>query len=104
MEKTARIIIGLLSLIPLIFWANAIAHYWNLPLFNSGQYFEMLGIANLCLLVYFLYKLLEIETIGSRSKLLWIIRFLIAGFIAMPIFWYYFILQKEEYALFNENE
>ena len=103
MNKAITIITGIISFLPLISWGVLLGHFL---LFDTFLFFpvalgEVTIIATLALILYFTYKLITIETIPIWSKLLWFFRFLITGFIAMPFFWYYFILHEEKYARFE---
>ena len=100
-----RIALGVITLLLVLPWINSILTYFlGFYLFPDLYGFRSTSLLYLLLLAYYIYRVIGIETIGKRSKSLWIIRFLLVGFISMPIFWYFFIWKKEEYALFSEEE
>ncbi|MEM6806892.1 MAG: hypothetical protein AAF696_36160 [Bacteroidota bacterium] len=102
----ARIILGVLTLLislpPINFFISFFLHFSILPFSLNLGVFS--GIIYLGLLIYYMMKVLDVETLGTRSKTLWVIRFILVGFISMPIFWYFFVWQKEEYALFLDED
>ncbi|MCB0845259.1 MAG: hypothetical protein KDE26_18545 [Bacteroidetes bacterium] len=103
MKKAIIIITGIILFLPILLWVILLGYYlgYQEVFFFQGTLFNVLAISNVGVLIYFTYKLITIETIPIWSKLLWFFRFLITGFIAMPFFWYYFILHEEKYARFE---
>ena len=105
-DYLARIILGiftlLISLPPINFFTSFFLNISIIPFaLNLGVF---TGIIYLGLLIYYMIRVLDVETLGTRSKTLWVIRFILVGFISMPIFWYFFVWQKEEYALFLDED
>ncbi len=98
-----RYLLGLLSIIPLLIFLSVLFPWpgktsqWYLGF--QGTY--GLGVLTLIILIYYWMRVWRIPTIGAGSKLLWSMRFLLTGFIALPIFWYFFILKAETYAEFE---
>ena len=104
-EYVLRIALGLITLILVLPIFNAIfAYFLGFYLFPIFYDFRSSSLFYLILVTYYIYRVIRVETIGQRSKTLWIIRFILVGFISMPIFWFFFIWRKEEYALFSEEE
>lgn len=104
-EYVLRIALGVITLLLILPWINSILTYFlGFYLFPSLYGFRSTTLFYLLLLAYYIYLLIGVETIGRKSKTLWIIRFILVGFISMPIFWYFFVWRKEEYALFSEEE
>ncbi|MEL6255161.1 MAG: hypothetical protein AAFR87_24340 [Bacteroidota bacterium] len=100
-----RIALGIITLLLVLPWINSILTYFlGFYLFPDLYGFRSTTFFYLLLLAYYIYRVMGIETIGRRSKTLWIIRFILVGFISLPIFWYFFIWKKEEYALFSDAE
>ncbi|MEM9986336.1 MAG: hypothetical protein AAF804_14685 [Bacteroidota bacterium] len=101
-----RYLLGLVSLIPLLIFLTAILPWPGQPsqwhLGYQGTY--GLGILTLIILIYYWIRVWQVPTIGSGSKLLWSVRFVITGFIALPIFWYFFVLKAETYAEFETED
>lgn len=101
-----RIILGiftlLVSLPPINFFLSFFLNISILPFVLNLGVFS--GFIYLGLLIYYILTVLDVETLGTRSKTLWVVRFILVGFVSMPIFWYFFVWQKEEYALFLDED
>jgi hypothetical protein len=106
MNRLLRLLLGLTALLPMtlllmLFWP---APSW-LPRW-AWSYQQIYGAASVGLLVvgFYLWRLWRLETIGAGSKLLWSFRFLLTGFIALPLFWYFFVWQAETYAAYEAED
>lgn len=105
-----RLLIGLITLIPITYWVFNACYYFGLLPDVVVFYIQLpevvnwgLEIASVLVWVYFVYVTISLETIGIGSKLLWIIRFALMAPVSLPIFWFYFIWQSEEYGEWEEE-
>ena len=114
MSKGSKLLLGLLSILPLILAAVIIIEvflifpeilYWNhnepepytvfstfAPVFITSIIAAFLSLG---LLIFFIIHMLNNKKIESSERLIWIIVFLLAGVVGYPIYWYLRIWKEE---------
>ena len=114
MSKSSKVLLGLLSILPLILGAVIIIQVFVLfpemiawshdepdpytvfttftPVFVTGL---IAGVLAVGLLIFFIVHMLNNKKIESGERLIWIIVFLLAGAIGYPIYWYLRIWKEE---------
>jgi len=107
MSRNSKILVGLLSFLPIILLFIMIPTLLNLiPQFlewdkqepaveevlsTLGPFFFLLifmGILSLGLLVFFIIHLVNNKKIESGEKILWVILFLFVSLVGYPIYWF----------------
>lgn len=108
MSRSKKIIIGFLSLLPIVFIIIYFIQFYTLfvemldwganqepdprefmrtfmPLFLLILIKVLISIG---LLIYFLINLINNKKIDSGEQIVWILTFIFVGFIAFPLYWY----------------
>ena len=108
MSRNKKIIIGLLSLLPIIFIAIYLVQFYTLfiHMLEWGAYDEpdprefmrtfmplfllilIKVLISIGLLIYFLINVINNKKIDSGERIVWILTFIFVGFIAFPLYWY----------------
>jgi len=108
MSRNKKIIIGLLSLLPIIFIAIYLVQFYTLfiHMLEWGAYDEpdprefmrtfmplfllilIKVLISLGLLIFFLINVINNKKIDSGERIVWILTFIFVGFIAFPLYWY----------------
>ena len=108
MSRSKKIIIGLLSLLPIVFIAIYLVQFYTLfiNMLEWGAYDEpdprefmrtfmplfllilIKVLISLGLLIYFLINAINNKKIDSGERIVWILTFIFVGFIAFPLYWY----------------
>jgi hypothetical protein len=109
MSRSKKIIIGLLSLLPIVFIIIYFIQFYSLfvEMFDWGAYREQPDprefmrtfmplfililikvLISVGLLVYFLINAINNKKIDSGERVVWILTFIFVGFIAFPLYWY----------------
>ncbi|MCI4666752.1 MAG: hypothetical protein MRZ79_01225 [Bacteroidia bacterium] len=103
MKMFLRIILGFLSILPLASLIAVVYYHFSGSTPPIGpEIIELSLWVDILIHLLFFFLMLRIEAIETGSKILWCFRFLLAGVVSLPIFWYFFILNKEEYAVPDE--
>lgn len=114
MSRNSKILIGLLSFLPIILFIVLIAMFFILfptifqwehvepepgevfsvfgPIFIVGL---MMGLLSLGLLIFFIMHLIRNKKMEGTERVIWILVFLFAGMIGYPIYWYMRVWQDE---------
>ncbi|MGE5105977.1 MAG: hypothetical protein ACM3H8_00405 [Sphingobacteriales bacterium] len=114
MSKSSKLLLGLLSILPLILKAVIIIQvfsffpdmiYWGhnepdpytvfttmSPVFITAI---ITGVITVGLLIFFIVHMLNNKKIESGERIIWIIVFLLAGSVGYPIYWYLRIWKDE---------
>jgi uncharacterized membrane protein YfcA len=114
MSRNSKLIIGLLSFLPIILCFILLFMVLRLiPTFIEWDKYEpspheifgvfgpvfmlgiFLGILSLGLLIFFVMHLVRNKTMDSIEKIIWILVFLFAGIVGYPIYWYMRVWKNE---------
>ena len=107
MSKEAKVLLGILSFLPIVFFITFFILMFNLfptiiewsryepdiyAVFETFKPFFILGlcwaIVSITLLVFFIIHLANNRNIQTGEKLLWILVFFLFGIIGYPTYWY----------------
>jgi len=108
MSKSRRLLIGVLSMLPLLLVAvytfmifsifiSAVHHHGQVNALPEIMMNHMvaivavglsLGLFSLALLIYFIVHVINNPAIDSTERLVWILVFIFAGIIGKPVYWY----------------
>jgi hypothetical protein len=105
MSKTAKIILGIITILPFIFFAIYLSFIFQfvreLVLFRRTTpedvffqmwpafiYIGLLVVAKIGLLVYYIIHAVNNKQIDSTERIVWVLVFIFAGMIGYPIYWY----------------
>lgn len=108
MSKSRRLLIGILSFLPLVllvFYVVLFFHFF-LTIFHNMQEPDVfppmlvehmlqivgvavfIGICTLALKIYFIIHAVNHTAIDSSERVVWILVFIFAGMIGYPVYWY----------------
>ena len=108
MSRNKKIIVGLLSLLPIVFFVIYFIQFYSffVEMLQWGDYYEpdprefmrtfmplfILILAKILifvgLLIYFLIHAINNKRIDSGERVVWILTFIFVGFISFPLYWY----------------
>ncbi|HMC84801.1 MAG TPA: hypothetical protein VKI61_04720 [Chitinophagaceae bacterium] len=109
MTRTKKLLIGFLSLLPLIFMMAYLIIFFsfmftmlrqqhNENFFPPQFIFEhfapilatalLMGCSKLALLIYFIIHAVDNKLINGTERIVWILVFIFAGIIGFPVYWY----------------
>lgn len=108
MSRSKKIIIGILSFLPIVLIAIYFVQFYTffLNMLDWGAYDEpdpreffrtfmpiflmilIKVLISIGLLIYFLINLINNKKIDSGERIVWILTFIFVGFIAYPLYWY----------------
>jgi len=108
MSKSRRLLIGILSLLPLLLvvvytisffgiFISAIRQHGRPEAFPEMMLDHivwimavalLMGISSLAMLIYFIVHAVNNTAIDSSERLVWILVFIFAGIIGGPVYWY----------------
>ena len=108
MSRSKKIIIGLLSLLPIVFFIIYFIQFYTffVEMLDWGAYQEpdprefmrtfmplfllvlIKVLISVGLLIYFLINAINNKKIDSGERIVWILTFIFVGFIAFPLYWY----------------
>jgi Phospholipase_D-nuclease N-terminal len=108
MSKSGKLLVGILSLLPLILIAAYLITFFSffLTIIRYAHHEEMLqqlifarigwiigiallmGITSLGLLIYFIIHVVSNKVIDSTERIVWVLIFIFAGLVGFPIYWY----------------
>ena len=96
MKKTGKIIIGILTVLPIVYIIYFIASFFNFS--NDLENFELMMMLHLFtmvltigLLIFYIVNAYNSKKLTTDKRSLWIIILFLGSFIAMAIYWYLYI-------------
>ena len=114
MSRSTKLILGLLSFLPIILGAVMVVMIFSLiPSFiewdryepGAHEVFEVFGpifiigffttILSIALLIFFIMHLVRNKKVDGTERVIWVLVFLLAGGIGYPIYWYMRIWKNE---------
>ncbi len=124
MSKNKKILIGILSCLPLLLTGfyiyQVIVFFWNfikeanqvgrteelifgdiLQMAGIGLSALLLGILSLGVLIYFIIQVINNTQINSDERIIWILVFIFLGMFTFPLYWYLRIWKKPTVPLQN---
>ena len=97
MNRTTKLLLGLVSLFPLLYLLNFIAALFTKTLPFSLMIKYHLAVAGLIvfLLVVFITHVFKNKALDDSRKIMWLIILFFGYPIAMPVYWYHNIWKSE---------
>lgn len=105
MSRTAKIILGIVTILPFIFFAIYLSYIFRFiqdmiiyhrsnpedvffQLMPAFIYIGLLVIAKIGLLIFYIVHAVNNQRLDSTERIVWILIFIFAGTIGYPIYWY----------------
>ncbi|MFM9910595.1 MAG: hypothetical protein ACKVOW_14680 [Chitinophagaceae bacterium] len=124
MSKNKKILIGILSCLPLLLTGfyiyQVIVFFWNfikeanqvgrpedfifgdiMQMAGIGLSALLLGILSLGVLIYFIIQVINNTQINSDERIIWILVFIFLGMFTFPLYWYLRIWKEPTVPLQN---
>ena len=111
MSKAAKLILGIVTLLPFIFLAiylgivmqfvrEIILHRttpedFAFQMWPAFIYIGLLFVVRLALLVFYIYHAVKNQKIDSTERIVWILLFIFIGIVGFPIYWYLRIWKED---------
>ena len=105
MSKTAKIILGIITILPFIFFTiylsfvirfiqDVIIYHRSTPedvffqMMPALLYVGLLAIVKVGLLIFYIVHAINNQRLDSTERIVWILIFIFAGLIGYPIYWW----------------
>jgi len=115
MSKSRRLLLGILSVLPMILLVVYIFTFFTfiihilkhaqqediMPDMMLGNIAWMiivvllLAVSSLALLIYFIIHVINNKTVDSTERIIWVLIFIFAGMVGFPVYWYMRIWKEE---------